>query len=107
MAVGFIRAKRGRIEQVPRLVGQVGVQADEVALGEQLVHLDPRGIERLPRPRPKPDDVVVQDPHPEARARRAISRPIRPKPTMPSVAPWMSRPSSSIGPHVRQRPART
>ena len=40
---------------------------------------------------------------PKPCARRATAWPIRPKPTMPIVAPWTSGPSSSSGPHVFQR----
>ena len=41
---------------------------------------------------------------PKPAARRATACPMRPKPTMPSVAPWTSRPSSSTGPQVRHSP---
>ena len=44
---------------------------------------------------------------PNARARRATARPIRPRPTMPSTLPASSRPSSWVGVQPRQRPVRT
>ena len=44
---------------------------------------------------------------PKPAARRATACPMRPKPTIPSVAPCTSGPSSVIGPHVRHRPSRT
>src|SRR3989304_991268 len=41
------------------------------------------------------------------RARRATARPMAPRPTMPSVAPWTSRPRRNAGRQSGQRPPRT
>ena len=39
-AVGFMRAQRRGVDEVARLGGQVDVEADEVGLAQELVHLD-------------------------------------------------------------------
>ena len=73
-------------------VGQRRVERDDVGLRE-------RGLER----------VVAADARgrviPKPSARRATACPMRPAPTIASVAPCSSRPSQPAGSHVRHAPS--
>ena len=60
------RAQGVVVDQVLRLVGQVDVQADEVGLAQQVVHLDAARPELRLLLRRRRMHVVVEDPHPEA-----------------------------------------
>ena len=88
------RRERVGVDEVPRRGRQRRVQRDDVGLGE-------RGVEVVVAP--DGDACASRSPPRGARPRA----PMRPGPTIASVAPWTSRPSQPPGSHVRQRPSRT
>ncbi len=77
-AVGRIAASAGGVDQVPCPVGERHMEADDVRLGEQA---------REGR-RPRPANRAVA---PNASASRAVSRPIRPGPTISTLLPVEAR----------------
>ena len=80
-----MRASAALVDQVARLRRQRAVQRDEVGALEQLLERHAVGAAVRATSIPKPS------------ARRATAWPMRPKPTMPSVAPVTSAPSVAVG----------
>jgi hypothetical protein len=90
---GGVDEDRGRLharERVAsirwRVCGVSGRAGDEVGALEQLLERHAAASARCGRP-----------PCRSPRARRATAWPMRPKPTIPSVAPWTSAPSQRVG----------
>jgi len=103
-AVGFIWRSRSAEISVAGLGRQGHVQADEVRSGQQVVERRRlcTGIDGARRHRGWWNNTCM----PKPTARRATARPIRPKPTIPSVLPNTSWPSMNSGPHLQLPPAR-